>query len=242
MICAWAFYRRSTDLQELSIEDQKKACRQFADGNGWVIVKEFVPEKGYASGLTIDRDSQFLEMVKLAETTSHESKYLIVYDVSRFGRLDAEEKIYWEQRFKKQGKLQVIYAKDNFKNDGSIGGIVTKIVKHSEAHEYSVKLSQTTLRGCKTHTQMGHSAGGNAPYGYDRLLIDQAGNPVKVMKPGERKADKLQRIIWTKGTTTTVSTLVSIFENFANGTGLTRITDELNIHFISFNRRIIKLI
>lgn len=233
MICAWAFYRRSTDLQEFSIEDQKKACRQFADENGWTVIKEFSPEKGYASGLTIDRDSQFLEMVRLAETTNHGATYIIVYDVSRFGRLDAEEKIYWEQRFKKQGRLQVVYVKDYFKNDGSIGDIVTKIVKHSEAHEYSVKLSQTTLRGCKSHSEMGHSAGGSAPYGYDRLLIDQAGAPVKVMKHGERKADKLQRIVWTKGSPATVAVLVSIFEDFANGIGMTKITDELNRKRIS---------
>ncbi len=228
MIYAWAFYRRSTDLQEFSIEDQKKACRLFAEQNGWAITKEFTPEKGYASGLTIDRDSQFLEMVRLAETTSHGAKFLIVYDVSRFGRLDAEEKIYWEQRFKKQGKLQVVYVKDAFKNDGSIGDIVTKIVKHSEAHEYSVKLSQTTLRGCKSHSEQGHSAGGSAPYGYDRLLIDNAGSPVKILKSGEHKADKLQRVIWTKGSAAAVAVLTSIFEDFANGIGMTTITDKLN--------------
>ncbi|MEI7482827.1 MAG: recombinase family protein [Elusimicrobiota bacterium] len=180
MIKTWAFYRRSTDLQEFSIEDQRKACQQFAAEKGWAIVKEFTPQKGFASGLTIDRDPQFLEMIHAAEGTNHGASYLVVYDVSRFGRLNPEEKIYWEQRFKKEGKLQVIYVKDDFKNDNSMADGILKFLKHGEAREYSVKLSASTLRGCKTHAGLGHSCGGSAPYGYDRLLIDQTGQSVVI--------------------------------------------------------------
>ena len=50
----WAFYRRSTDKQELSISDQRRECQAFAAAHGWEIVREFIPSKGYASGLTID--------------------------------------------------------------------------------------------------------------------------------------------------------------------------------------------
>src|SRR5690242_8922543 len=111
---AWAFYRRSTDKQELSIEDQRKEVRSFAESRGWQIVREFQPQLGYGSGLTIDRDPAFLEMVRIAEQESHTVKYLLVYDVSRFGRLQPEDKIYWERRFKKQGDIQIVYVKDDF--------------------------------------------------------------------------------------------------------------------------------
>ncbi len=118
---AWAFYRRSTDKQELSIEDQRREVRAYAQQRGWQIVREFEPQRGYGSGLTIDRDPAFLEMSRVAEQEPHGAKYLIVYDVSRFGRLEPEDKIYWERRFKKLGGIQIIYIKDEFRNDGSIG-------------------------------------------------------------------------------------------------------------------------
>jgi DNA invertase Pin-like site-specific DNA recombinase len=224
---AWAFYRRSTDKQELSISDQRRECQAYAQRLGWIIVREFEPVKGWGSGLTIDQDPSFQQMVREAEAGGHGVRYLLVYDVSRFGRLQPEDKIYWERRFKKQGGIQIIYAKDDFKNDGSIGDILTKVVKHSEAHQFSMKLSETTLRGAKSHAMLGHSAGGKAPYGYDRLLVDAQGNPVKVLRRGEHKADKMQRVVWTPSPTEK-PIVQSIFETYDKGTGLRLISDDLN--------------
>jgi len=73
-----------------------------------------------------------------------------------------DEKIYWEQRFKKHGGIQIIYVHGDFKNDGSLSDTLLKVVKHAEAHEYSMKLSEVTLRGAKSHAALGHSAGGAA--------------------------------------------------------------------------------
>jgi DNA invertase Pin-like site-specific DNA recombinase len=199
---AWAFYRRSTDKQELSIEDQRKDVRAYAQQRGWQVVREFEPQLGYGSGLTIDRDPAFLEMVRVAEHEPHGATYLVVYDVSRFGRLVTEEKIYWEQRLKKQGRIQIVYVHEDFKNDGSLGDMLLKVVKHSEAHQFSVKLSEVTLRGAKSHAALGHSAGGAAPFGYDRLEIDPAGNSVRVMnRASDWKSNKMHRVIWTPSAT-----------------------------------------
>ena len=117
--------------------------------------------KGFGSGLTIDRDESFLEMVRLAERGGHDVRHLVVYDVSRFGRLPAKLKIYYEQHFLRFG-IRVVYAKDDFKNDGTIGDDITQMVKHSEAHQFSIKLSELTLRGAKSHAALGHSAGGES--------------------------------------------------------------------------------
>jgi len=223
---AWAFYRRSTTLQELSIDDQRRDVEAFAKTRGWKIIKEFVPAKGYASGLTIDRDPMFIEMVRLAERGGHGVRFLLVYDVSRFGRLPAKLKIYYEQHFLRHG-IRVVYVKDDFRNDGSIGDNITQMVKHDEANQYSVKLSELTLRGMKSHAKLGHSVGGKAPYGYDRLLVDQAGTPVKILRRGEHKADKLQRVIFTPSPSET-PIVHEIFEAFAASSGVCRIADDLN--------------
>jgi len=224
---AWAFYRRSTDKQELSISDQRRDCQEFAARQGWHIVREFEPVKGWGSGLTIDQDPSFKEMVRLAEAADHGIRYLVVYDVSRFGRLQPEDKIYWERRLKKQGGIQVVYVKDDFKNDGSIGDILTKVVKHSEAHQFSMKLSELTLRGAKSHSALGHHAGGKAPYGYDRLLIDATGNPVKVLAKGEWKESKLQRVI-LKPSPVEKPVVQGIFDAYDKGRGLHLIAEDLN--------------
>ena len=54
------------------------------------------------------------------------------------GRLPAKLKIYYEQHFQRFG-IRVVYAKDDFKNDGTIGDDITQMVKHSGgASEFSV--------------------------------------------------------------------------------------------------------
>lgn len=225
---AWAFYRRSTDKQELSIEDQRREVRAYAHARGWEIVREFEPRLGYGSGLTIDRDVAFLEMIHLAELGSHGIHYLVVYDVSRFGRLQQEDKIYWERRLKKQGGIDVVYVKDEFKNDGSIADTLLKVVKHSEAHQFSMKLSEVTLRGAKSHAALGHSAGGAAPFGYDRLEIDLAGNSVRVMnRASDWKSNKMHRVIWTPSPTK-APVVRWIFETYEKGTGLNLIVQQMN--------------
>lgn len=225
---AWAFYRRSTDKQELSIDDQRREVRAFAQARGWEIIKEFQPRLGYGSGLTIDRDPAFLEMARVAEQEPHGAKYLVVYDVSRFGRLQPEDKIYWERRFKKEGGIQIVYVKDDFRNDGSIGDILTKVVKHSEAHQFSLKLSEVTLRGAKSHAALGHSAGGAAPFGYDRLEIDPSGDPIRVMnRSSDWKSNKLHRVIW-RPSRTEAPVVRWVFETYEKGTGLNLLVQQMN--------------
>jgi len=224
---AWAFYRRSTDKQELSIDDQRKACQEYAASRGWTIIREFLPQKGYGSGLTIDRDPEFQEMIRVAEMQKHGASWLLVYDVSRFGRLAAEDKIFWEQRFKRAG-LRVVYVKDDFKNDDSLGDVLSKVVKHAEAHEYSRKLSQTTVRGCKSHAGLGRSCGGRPPFGFSRLLVDSQHRPIRELADGERKAEKTQHVVWTPGDPAKIEIVRSIFQAYARGNGLGAIVDDLN--------------
>ncbi len=211
----------------MSIEDQRHECETFASARGWKIVREFVPARGYASGMSIDRDATFLEMIAFAEQGRHSARYLLAYDVSRFGRLPAKLKIYYEQHFLRFG-IRVVYVKDDFRNDGTIGDDITQLVKHSEAHQYSVKLSELVLRGCKSHAALGHSTGGKAPYGYDRQLVDSSGSPIKILKKGEHKADKLQRVIWSVSPSE-APIIREVFEIYAAGTGINTIVHDLNI-------------
>jgi DNA invertase Pin-like site-specific DNA recombinase len=235
MTKAWMFLRRSTDKQDLSLQDQEAECKAYAKKNDLTIVRTFTPEKGYGSGLTIDADSQFQAMVRLAEQRIEDVKFLIVYDVSRFGRLAPERKIYWEQHFARHG-ITVRYAKDEFRNDGSLGDGLSQYVKHSEAHEYSKKLSEVTLRGAKSHTLLGHFAGGSPPYGYDRQLITNDGTPIQILKKGQHKAEKTQHTVLVPSETA-APIVVEMFTRYAKLEGLKKIAGDLNSRGITAPRK-----
>ena len=233
---AWTFYRRSTEKQEVSVEDQRRICQKRAEELGLEIVREFVPSRGYASGLTIDRDGAFIEMTRLAESKTHGVGVLLIYDVSRFGRLPPKEKFYWEEHFRRCG-VKIVYAAENFQYDGSLGDEIHQFVSHSEAHQFSIRLSKSTTRGCITHASRGHSCGGSAPYGYDRLLVNGDGSPVKVLRKGEHKADKLQRVVWTAGERDRIAIVRRMFDEYDKGIGgLKKIASRLNVDGIKSPR------
>ena len=222
----WTFYRRSTDRQELSIEDQRKACEAYAKERGWAIVREFVPPRGYASGLTIENDPAFLELVREAERGSG-GYVLLIYDVSRLGRLPPKRKFYWEEHLRRH-QVRVVYVAEPFSGDGSLGDDIHQFVSHSEAHQYSLRLSKSTIRGAKSHAALGRSCGGRPPLGYARELIDAQGRSLGVLAHGAHKADKTHHIRWTLGPESEVQLVKAIFEAYARGSGLGAICDDLN--------------
>ncbi len=226
MTNAWIWLRASTDKQEYSVNDQRMACFKYAAQYGLTVVKEFQPEKGHGSGLTVDSDPEFVRMCRLAQSGYHGVKFLIVYDVSRLGRLTADDKIYWEVHFKKHG-IQVKYVKDEFKNDGSLGDDLMKVVKHSQAHEFSMALSANTLRGAKTNAGLGFSNGGKPPYGYDRQMLDASGAVIGIFKKGQWKSEKRQRVRFVPNPTEK-PIVQRMFQEYRDGSGFSKIADGLN--------------
>jgi site-specific DNA recombinase len=85
---AVGYVRRSTDKQEQSIPDQKKAIESYAAENGLKISKFYLDDA--ISGTSTVKRKAFLKMLKDAESNLCEFKYIIVYDVKRFGRLDID--------------------------------------------------------------------------------------------------------------------------------------------------------
>jgi site-specific DNA recombinase len=89
-------------------------------------------------------------------------------------------------------------------------------------------LSEVTLRGAKSHAALGHSAGGSAPFGYDRLEIDSAGQPVRVMNTTrDWKSNKLNRVVWIPSDLN-APVVRWIFETYESGTGTNLLVQQLN--------------
>ena len=89
---AVGYLRRSTDRQEQSIPDQKKAIQRYAAENGLDLRRFLIDDA--ISGTSADRRPGFLQMV--TEAQQKRSPYtFVVYDVKRFGRLDNDEAGYY---------------------------------------------------------------------------------------------------------------------------------------------------
>ena len=223
---AIAYARCSTDMQEASIPEQKKFIEKYAREHNLEIIRYFEDEG--RSGRNAEERPAFMEMMEYAKT-HNDFKFILVYDVSRWGRFEnPKEATYWEMVCEKVGK-RVQYASEGYVNDDSMGAFITKVVKDSEASEYSRKLSKTSFRGHRHYAEKGFVVGGSAKYGYKRLLMDENGKPVKILEQGEHKSTKTQHCKYVKGDAEEVKTVQRIFDMSANKNyGISEICNILN--------------
>jgi len=233
---AIAYCRCSTDMQEASIPEQKKSIEEYALRNNLEIIRWFEDEG--RSGRNAEDRPAFMSMISYVKNSSNSFKFVLVYDVSRWGRFEnPKEATYWEIMIEKYGK-KVKYVTEDYVNNDSIGAYVTKVVKDSEASEFSKKLSKVSFRGHRHYAELGYQVGGSAKYGYKRLLVDEHGNPVKILEDGEHKALKTQHVKLVKGDPEEVATVQRIYDLYANkGYGVFRIADILNVENIPAPRK-----
>ena len=233
---AIAYCRCSTDMQEASIPEQKKSIEEYALRNNLEIIRWFEDEG--RSGRNAEDRPAFMSMISYVKNSSNSFKFVLVYDVSRWGRFEnPKEATYWEIMIEKYGK-KVKYVTEDYVNNDSIGAYVTKVVKDSEASEFSKKLSKVSFRGHRHYAELGYQVGGSAKYGYKRLLVDEHGNPVKILEDGEHKALKTQHVKLVKGDPEEVATVQRIYDLYANkGYGVFRIADTLNVENIPAPRK-----
>src|SRR5439155_9920593 len=172
MIPAYALFRRSRASQDLSIEEQRRAVRAWADAEGYEIVREFADD---ASGLDTARRREFLTLLAICtEPGRRDADVVLCYDVSRFSRLDPEEAAFHEGSLRRAG-VRVIYTHESGANESGSTGHLVKALKRVLAHDYSQKLSQVVQRGLRAHAERGDFTGGPPPYGYRRAVRDSAG-------------------------------------------------------------------
>jgi DNA invertase Pin-like site-specific DNA recombinase len=88
-------------------------------------------------------------------------RYVIVYDVKRFGRVDNDEAGYYRHILRMAG-VEVLYVSENFNGDGTDD--LLRPVKQWQAREESKDLSKVTIRGLLSRVQAGWWMGGVPPY------------------------------------------------------------------------------
>jgi DNA invertase Pin-like site-specific DNA recombinase len=224
---AVAYYRHSAqDRQENSIPIQREQVCKWAAEHGVEIIKEF--EDAGKSGLTAEHRHAFNDMMENWIKKRNDFQYVLVLDVSRWGRFqDTEVAAHYSLECTKHGK-QVIYTTMGIpkKDDPLFSVYVT--FERFRAAQYVGELSKKVFNGCVKIAQQGFRAGGTAPYALDRLLLNEARKPVQVLNKGERKSIQNQRVTLTAGNEKQVAIVRRIFQSFADGADESKIAESLN--------------
>ena len=225
---AIAYYRHSAqDRQENSIPIQREQVRQFASENGIEIIKEFADHG--KSGLSTEGRDNFKRMLEMVIDTSLEFKYILVLDVSRWGRFqDIDMSAHYRALCKKYGR-EVVYTTIGFPKVDDPMHFMQLNFEGYRAATYSRELSGKVFRGCAKIAQQGFRAGAPAPYGLARLLLDEQHNPVQILKPGQRKSIQNQRVTLTPGRAEEQAVIKRIFQKFVYERKTTKdIAEQLN--------------
>ena len=233
--CAIAYYRHSAQgKQKNSIELQAEQVKVDAAARGLEIIEEFV-DRGY-SGLTANRPG--FQALLAAVRTRKDFRYIMVLDVSRWGRfIDSNEFGRYEAECNQHGK-KVVFVTQDFEAAGPAGRIGLEALRFLSAEESRNKSVKVFLGSMKVARQ-GYRAGAPAPYGLVRALYDERGAFVKFLRKGDGgKSVANERVKLAPGDSREVKVVREIFDMFV-GEGLDerQIANRLNDRMISPSSR-----
>lgn len=208
-------YRVSCKKQVSDEDDipmQKTACTEFAEQNGWVIVREFL-EKGISGYKVSMQDRDALQDLKKS-ALNQEFDVLLVFMFDRLGRREDETPFIVEW-FVKHG-IEVWSVKEGQQRFDSHVDKLMNYIRFWQANGESAKTSERVKTRLAQLTAEGKFIGGRLPYGY------------KLIPTGEisRKGRAIREVVVDEAEAKVVQEIYNLVLN--NGYGLTRITKLLN--------------
>jgi site-specific DNA recombinase len=188
MIQAIGYVRRSTDKQEMSLEQQREKLQEFANSKGWQLVNVFADDA--ISGSDMRRPG--LDAMLDAVRHSKEVHAVIAWERNRLARpKDPMDGMILERELLAAGK-KVIYAATGQEAGTSFASGLMSYVEHHQSGDYLRKLSPDTARGLVHRVERGFWPGGPIPFGYDRMLVGPDGAPRRVVRD---MSDRSQMLI-----------------------------------------------
>ncbi|MBI1804044.1 MAG: recombinase family protein [Ignavibacteria bacterium] len=231
MKAAVAYVRCSTETQEDSPDQQRKAILDFASTKGYEVTGWYI-DFG-KSGTTFEQRPEF-QRLKTTIDCKPNFQAVICYDESRWGRaIDAEENTYWRVHFRKFG-VDVVLVKTSVDRTNEFAPMLSAF-EGVQASQYSKKLSELTLRGAKNNGI--YSNGGTAPYGYQRIAINTKTGNRRLLQAGEWSISGQEKVCWALGDPEEINVVKMIFQMRHNGVSLFLITKSLNDRSIPCPKR-----
>jgi len=168
--------RRSTSMQDKSIEEQRTTITEWAKANGYVTVGEYLDDA--ISGDDHAHRTGFVRLMQDLKNPERLWSCILCYDRARFTRADMYEAATYADRILKAG-ADVIYCVEGkaLSTDHEIVWAVDTFQKH----EVLKQTSRDTLRGMLGLARQGFWCGGPIPYGFDAEIVDKL-----TMKPVRR--------------------------------------------------------
>lgn len=212
---AIAYYRHSAeDKQENSVAIQRGHTERFALENNIQIIHEEADEG--KSGLLANRpafERLFADWIE--NPTAPYFDYVLVYDVSRWGRFqDQDQAGYFVHLCKKHGKDVVYVSRGFVSSENQLFSSLEISLHRYMAAEYSRQLSEKVFYGSVKVSEQGYSAGGTAVYGMTRQLLDSDKKPIRVLRTGEHKQIANERVTFVPKNDETTETVRKIFQLF----------------------------
>ena len=165
----YTLYRVSTkgQVEKDDIPMQKEACRNFAESQGWEIVKEF-SEKGVSGFKKSAKERDELQKIQQA---AMEGKFdiLLVFMFDRLGRRDDETPFIVEW-FTKQG-IEVWSVNEGQQRFDTHVDKLMNYIRYWQASGESLKTSVRTRTRLEQLTGEGHYTGGTVAFGYKRVRL-----------------------------------------------------------------------
>ncbi|MFG0262336.1 MAG: recombinase family protein [Novipirellula sp. JB048] len=180
MTNAIGYIRRSSDRQEESLDQQRAQLKAFSEQQGWTLVHVYVDDAISGSELQRPGLSQLLHDAE----HRHDVGVVLAWDRNRLARpKDAVDGLLLERQLIKAGK-RIVYAANGQEPDRSFASGLISYVEHYQNGDYLRKLSRDTMRGLMARVERGLWPGGPIPFGYDRLILSEDGEPKRIVRDG----------------------------------------------------------
>jgi DNA invertase Pin-like site-specific DNA recombinase len=184
------------------------------------------------SGLKLKNRAGLAQLLNDVSSDQADFEYILVYDVSRWGRFqDVDESAYYEFICKQAG-IKVAYCAEQFDNDGSMISSIVKNIKRVMAAEYSRELSAKVHAGACRFASLGFQLGGPIAYALQRVLVNEKLQPKGILEKGDRKYLQTDHVRLQPGAANEVAVVQWIFHRFLEVRSEKAIARELNRHGI----------
>jgi DNA invertase Pin-like site-specific DNA recombinase len=187
-IPAVAYYRMSTDKQEESIPQQQASMRPKCKLADIDLVKEFQDE-GISGGKMAKRDA-FKDMLAFCQQQRRQGKpieAIVCWDTKRFSRATSIETNHYLWEFMQAGVCRLFTSSDGWidlrREDHRVLFNLRQDISNNRDQR---SRSMDTCRGKMAVFQAGYWNGGVAPYGFDRIIMDENRNPVQRLARTEK--------------------------------------------------------
>ena len=203
-----ALYARvSSDRQDvdLSVTAQLRALRDYADKNGYVVVREYVDEA--VSGRVDDRP-EFNKMIDEARSPGASFQEVLVWKFSRFTR-KREHAVAYKSLLRRRG-VRVVSTTE--RTDDTPTGNLTEGIIETVDEFYSEDMATDIRRGMREAASRGFWVSSRTPYGYNRVMVQDGAKERPKLQPDD----------------VTTSVVKRIFDMAENGTGMLDIARAIN--------------